>query len=116
MKQAKVWRETGGGVAPAACEQDVALPWRNPYADIFVRIPYDCMGLPIGHKVTWYRFSFDPLGPGDPTEFTSFGFLRSDVIRNYHQLRDVRTVEMMLAGCCPPQVLAEFMGTEGIPG
>lgn len=115
MRQATVHHEEGGGVPPASFEQDVPLPWRNPYREIFVRISFDCLGLPIGRKKTWYRFSNDPLMPGDPTKFTSFGWLRSDEDKNYHQLRDIRTVEMMLAGCCPPQILLEYMGTEGIP-
>lgn len=116
MRQAKVHHKEGGGEWPAAYFTDIPLPWVHPYKELFCRIHYGCNGLPIGRLKTWYRFSFEPLLPGDKTEFTSFGFLRFDDKKYYGMIVDVRSPELMMLECCPPAITNELLGTEGIPG
>jgi len=115
MRQAKVHHKEGGGELPPAYFTDKKIPWTNPYGEIFIRIHFGCNGLPIGRLKTWYRFSFDPWLPGDPTEITSYGWIRGDDKKYYDMIVDVRTPELMMMGCCPPAIHMEFVGTEGVP-
>lgn len=106
----------GGGEEPYAYYIDSPLPWTFSDRQFFIRTDYDCFGLPFERSHTWKQSQFYGVLPGGPGQFTSFGWLRSDVIRHYGMIVDVRSVESMLAGCCPPAIFNEIAGTEGIPG
>jgi len=81
---------------------------------VFFRRVCDCDGMPMDgfgkFKCYWMADgvgkSATLRGHGSPVER---GF------RGLNVMIDLRTIEMIAEECCPPELLMEFLGTEGIP-
>lgn len=112
---AKVGKK-GGGKGLVAYFVDSAIPWDVQHGPYHIRTDYDCEGRPFGREITWYRFGEKKNIPGMITEITSFGWLHMGELNNSGIMHDVRTVEMLMDHCCPPELVNSVLGTEGIPG
>jgi len=112
---AKVGKK-GGGEGLVAYYVDKKIPWKTSPLDYFIRTDYDCKGRPFGREITWYRFGDERNVPGMITEITSFGWLKSGDLENAGIMHDIRSVEMLMDHCCPPELVNAVLGTERIPG
>lgn len=92
------------------------MPWRYPHRDICLHTGFDCLGRPFGvcYKYTPVFGSYD-IQPG-VTKIWAYGVLRHGMGLGDGVIVDVRTVEMIAAGCCPPDIMLAYLGTEGMPG
>ena len=103
------------GTGPIAFVADSPFPdCINWPIKLCLRTHFDCLGFAIDSRSAWkctiydgsQCFSIKVIGTG---------------VRVYANaaspgmLTDLRSIEMLLDECCPPQLIAEFLGTEGIP-
>jgi len=75
---------------------------------------YSCMGLAIGPKRSW-RVYLPTEGVYEHIKIVAYGSLGHGPHKSFGMMNDIRRLDMIQAGCCPPQILFDFMGTERIP-
>ncbi|MBA7491623.1 hypothetical protein ES702_02171 [subsurface metagenome] len=86
--------------------------WFKRY--VFFRQVFDCDGMPM---TGFHKFPCAWMADGVSKSATLWGH-GAPTERNFKGLNvmtDLRTIEMIVEGCCPPELLMEFLGTEGIP-
>jgi len=106
----------GDGVAPSVVKYYTLLPWLVRNVEIIhIVTSLDCRGRSIQAPSRWWRFGFGRIFPGVVSYFDGCGVMIMNFTGTPNIFYDLRTVKQMANGCCPPQVLYEFMGTERIP-
>lgn len=105
----------GGGKGLIAYWIDRPFPdCLNVPTPIFLRTHYDCLSRSINPFGRWSCY-LGP-GPGKGTIWVSgFGTIASPPHSGYNVINDRRTIKMIAEECCPPDIMMEFLGTEGIP-
>lgn len=104
-----------GGKGRIAFWTDTPFPiCLNVPTYFFLRTYYGCDGRALNPRSRWRCY----LGP-EPGKGTVWvygvGTITSGDTLGYGLLIDNRSIEMILGGCCPPQLLIAYLGTEGIP-
>lgn len=111
MKIAGITR--GGGKGEAAYFVDRGLPaCRGTIPGLFLRTYYDCDGKPFGW---WQKWECVVLidGKWKDEPIYGFGVLGSAGQGQRAGLTDMRTLKMTAEGCCPPELMKDFIMTEG---
>lgn len=98
-----------GGIAYCACTK---LPWPTGPIPYHVRTCFDCWGMPFGPIRTWYIRKVYGIARLWTKSYTDFGSLSMSPFIGTGLLEDLRTLQMILDGCCPPELLLEFLETE----
>jgi len=80
----------------------------------FFRQIYDCFGLPM-HPFGRFRCTWIANGVQKSARIRGHGAPSDTGFRGLNVIVDLRTIEMIAEECCPPELLMEFLGTEGIP-
>jgi len=105
-----------GGKLPIAYRIDRPFPFCSQFeTPYYFRTYYDCKGLVIGARY-FGRCMARIDGELVSVEIRGFGAPQLVDFKGYNFIQDMRSVEMMMRGCCPPAILSEFMGTGEIPG
>jgi len=104
-----------GGRLPIAYRIDRPFPFCTEFATpYYFRTYYDCKGLVIGSRyfgTCWARMDDELVY----VEIRGFGAPQLVDFKGYNFIQDLRSVSMMMRGCCPPAILLEFMGSGEIP-
>jgi hypothetical protein len=105
-------KDGGGKGAVAYYVDGGCISCRDAIPRLFLRTWYDCDGKPFGPWRTWECFVL----VGDqwvniPIE--GYGLLGSTGQSGKGILNDGRTLKMMALGCCPPELMKDFVMTEG---
>lgn len=77
---------------------------------------YDCLGRPFHALHTWYGRAKGAPPDSSKVGFTARGRFTIGKPESNARMVDMRTLEMMQAGCCPPQIMTEFLETERAEG
>ena len=80
----------------------------------FFRQVYDCDGLPM-NAFGLFRCYWMADGVGKSATLRGHGAPTEAGFKGLNVITDLRSIDMIIAGCCPPALLMEFLGTEGIP-
>ena len=94
---------------------DSKLPWPTGPIPYHVRTHFDCWGMPFGPLRTWYERKVFGLAKLWTKSYTSFGSLSHADFEGEGVLVDVRTLQMLIDACCPPELLLQFLATEEAP-
>lgn len=82
--------------------------------DAFFRQVYDCDGLPMdGYSL--FRCTWGQVGSTKSATLWGHGSPQFDGFKGLNVITDLRSIQMIVEQCCPPELLMEFLGTEGIP-
>jgi hypothetical protein len=102
---------------------------RPPWAYMIDRPFPECLG----HRKKWhFRSIYNCLGICQGGIYTAkcvqktangyeaftikgYGAPNFEGFKGFNVIQDIRTIWMITHGCCPPELLYEFLGTEGIP-
>lgn len=104
-----------GGRPPWAYAIDRPFPkCREAENGYFFHTLYDCKDRAQGGLYQTRCTIKTPTGY-DTFWVQGYGYPSNHNFKGFNYIQDMRTIEMMMRGCCPQTVLLEFMGTEGIP-
>lgn len=105
----------GGGKGEVAYYVDRGFPLcRGVIPGIFLRTHYDCDGRPFGPRLKW-ECIVQKNGKWVDEPVHGFGILGSAGQSKGGLLNDVRTLKMTAEGCCPPELMKDFIKQEGMP-
>ena len=106
----------GDGVPPTVVQYSVELPWKlRDVQTVWIVTSLDCHGRSMQKSQRWWRYGFGKIFPGRISYFDGCGVMVDRVTGSIGVFKDLRTIRQMLDGCCPPQLMVEILGTEGIP-
>lgn len=102
----------GGGKPPWACIIDHPLPDCVNFRErFFLRSIYDCEGRAQG-GLAKIKCTLRLEEGGKTVTIKGYGFPSTAPSKGLSVVNDIRTIEMMAAGCCPPQIIEAIL--EGI--
>lgn len=105
----------GKGSFPIAYYIEHALPWETGPIPWHIREYFDCYGQVFGRANTWYQRKVYGLAKLWTPSYTGYGSGTMGNVKADGIMVDVRTLEMIQAGCCPPDLLIQFMLSEEAP-
>lgn len=106
----------GDGVPPTVVQYSVELPWKlRGVQTVWIVTSLDCYGRSMQKSQRWWRYGFGKIYPGRVSYFDGSGVMVDRATGSIGVFQDLRTIRQMLDGCCPPQMMFEILGTEGIP-
>ncbi|MBA7603353.1 hypothetical protein ES703_10460 [subsurface metagenome] len=105
----------GDGVAPSVVWYFTKLPWPGTGGvTIHIKTSLDCQGRSIQASGRWWRWGFGIIIPGRVSYFDGCGVRIRGFEGTPNVFYDLRTVDQMTDLCCPPQLMMEFLGYEGM--
>jgi len=107
--------QPGTGVYPIAYYINTPFPWVQRVLPGHIRTYYDCKGRPIQRENTWREYKWERPGIDGVSKITMHGSATLGVAESPGMMHDVRTLEMIVGGCCPPDLLLEFIASEEAP-
>lgn len=104
-----------GAKGPTAYFIDTPIEMFASPFEQFIRTYYDCKGLPKG---IYGRYTLRPanIRKGIPAKYyDAYGVLGAMHLTDDFSTvpADMRTIKMMLDGCCPPALINAILGEEG---
>lgn len=107
--------DRGGGKPPWAYMIDRPFPrCAGLIADYHFTTIYDCFGICMGGLYST-RCLFDTGSGLQVFTVKGYGAPNTGGFKGFNIIKDIRTIGMIAAGCCPPAILTEYLGTEGVP-
>lgn len=105
---------TGGGKGDTAYFIHQPFPGGQygspPY---YLGTNYDCLGRAKGRYREWHATDHS-VSPPEHVIVMAYGSLGHDEMQPAGKLNDYRTLAQIQAGCCPPDILLEYLETQGV--
>ncbi|MBA7662725.1 hypothetical protein ES703_70756 [subsurface metagenome] len=106
----------GDGVPPSVVKYYTLLPWQwRPGETIHIVTSLDCMGRSMQVPGRLWRFRHYLIIPGVVSYFDVCGLMIHDFAGTPNVFYDLRTRQQVIDLCCPPQLMLQFLETEGSP-
>ena len=102
----------GGGKLPVAYFKDSGFPQcARARKGLFFRTPYDCDGKAIGQEYAT-KCTTGANGTPETVWLRGIGYPQHPDIGNMGKIVDVRGLDLMKDGCCPPELMKDYIRKE----